>query len=327
MRTLMYSEALREAMQEEMRKDRNVLLIGEDVGQGYRGAFGVSAGLYDEFGSKQIIDTPICENAIIGCAIGTALLGMKPIAEIMFEDFLAVCFDPIVNHAAKIKFMSGDQYSAGIVIRTPGGSGGGTGPHHSQCLEALFMHIPGLVIAMPSNGYDAKGLLKTAINSPEPVLFFEHKKLYKTKSEVPETEYAVEFGQGRIVREGKDMTVVAISNMVKVVEEAADELKTRYGYELEIIDPRTIVPLDLDLIGESLKKTNKAFVVEEGVLRGGVGSEISARIHEQYFDELDFPVTRIASRNIPIPMSPLMEQSVIPNKDRIVSEICALVGI
>lgn len=327
MRTIMYSEAIREAIQEEMRKDKKVLLIGEDVAQGYRGAFGVSKGLYEEFGEKQIIDTPICENAIIGCAIGSALLGMKPIAEIMFEDFIAVCFDPIVNHAAKIKFMSGDQYDVGIVIRTPGGSGGGTGPHHSQCLEALFMHIPGLLVAMPSNAYDVKGLLKTAINCVDPVLFFEHKKLYKTTDEVPESEYTIPFGQGNIVREGKDMTVVAISNMVKIAEEAADELKNTHNFELEIIDPRTIVPLDLDLIGESLKKTNKAMVVEEGVLRGGVGSEISARIHEAYFDELDFPVTRIASRNIPIPMSPLMEKSVIPNKERIIREICSLVGL
>ena len=189
------------------------------------------------------------------------------------------------------------------------------------------MHIPGLFVAMPSNAYDAKGLLKTAISCPDPVLFFEHKKLYKTKGEVPETEYTVPFGQGRVVREGKDMTLIAISNMVKIAEEAADELKTKYSFELEIIDPRTIVPLDLDLIGESLKKTNKAVVVEEGVLRGGVGSEISARIHEQYFDELDYPVTCIASRNIPIPMTPVMEKSVIPNKERIVQEICTLVGL
>ncbi len=327
MRTIMYSEAIREAMQEEMRKDKKVFLIGEDVAQGYRGAFGVSKGLYEEFGAKQVIDTPICENAIIGSAIGSALLGMKPIAEIMFEDFITVCFDQIVNHAAKIKFMSGEQYDVGIVIRTPGGSGGGTGPHHSQCLEAIFMHIPGLLVVMPSNAYDAKGLLKTAIHCSDPVLFFEHKKLYKTKSEVPTAEYTVPFGQGRVVREGQDMTVVAISHMVNVAEEAADELKKHHNFELEIIDPRTIVPLDLELIGESLQKTNKAVVLEEGVLRGGVGSEISARIHETYFDELDYPVTCIASRNIPIPMTPIMEKSVIPNKDRIVQEICNLVGL
>ncbi len=327
MRTIMYSEALREAMQEEMRKDKNVFLIGEDVAQGYRGAFGVSKGLYEEFGAKQVIDTPICENAILGSAIGSALLGMKPIAEIMFEDFIAVCFDPIINHAAKIKFMSGEQYSVGIVIRTPGGSGGGTGPHHSQCLEALFMHIPGLLVAMPSNAYDAKGLLKTAISSSDPVLFFEHKKLYKTKNDVPESEYTIPFGQGRIVREGKDLTLIAISNMVNIAEKVADELKAEYNFELEIIDPRTIVPLDLDLIGESVKKTNKAVTLEEGALRGGVGSEISARIHEKYFDELDYPVTCIASRNIPIPMTPVMEKSVIPNKERIIREICSLVGL
>ena len=327
MRTIMYSEAIREAMREEMRKNRQVLLIGEEVGQGYGGAFGVSKGLFDEFGPQQVIDTPICESAIIGCAIGASMLGMKPIAEIMFEDFIAVPFDQVINQAAKIKFMSGEQYRASIVIRTPGGCGGGTGPHHSQCLEALFMHIPGLMIAMPANAYDAKGLLKTALHLDDPVLFFEHKKLYKVKGEVPEEEYTVPFGQGKIVRPGKDLTVVALSYMVKVAEEAAVELQERYQFELEIIDPRTIVPLDLALITESVAKTHKAAVIEEGVLRAGVGAEIAAQIQAQAFDELDFPILRIASRNTPIPMTPLMEQSVIPNKARIVAEICQLVGL
>jgi pyruvate/2-oxoglutarate/acetoin dehydrogenase E1 component len=327
MRTIMYSDALREAMREEMRKDPRVILIGEDVGQGYAGAFGVSKGLFEEFGAKQILDTPICESTIIGCALGAAMVGMKPIAEIMFEDFIAMGFDQIVNQAAKLKFMSGEQYRANLVIRTPGGSGGGTGPHHSQCWEALFMHIPGLIIVMPSNAYDAKGLLKTAINTPEPVLFFEHKKLYKTKGEVPAEEYTVPFGKGRVVREGKDLTVIAISHMVKVAEEAAEELKKQHDFELEILDPRTIAPLDLALIGESINKTNKAVVLEEGVLRGGVGAEIASQIHEHYFDDLDFPVTRIASRNLPIPMTPLMEKSVIPSKERIIQDIRTLVGL
>jgi pyruvate/2-oxoglutarate/acetoin dehydrogenase E1 component len=326
-REITYAEAIREAMQEEMRNDPDVFLIGEDVGQGYRGTFGVSTGMYEEFGPQRIIDTPICENSIVGCAVGASLMGMKPIAEIMFEDFVAVCFDQIVNEAAKINFMSGGQFSASIVIRAPGGSAGGTGPHHSQCLESLFMHIPGLLLAIPSNAYDAKGLLKTAIRSPEPVLFFEHKKLYKTKQEIPEGQYDIPFGKGRIVREGSDLTLVAFSYMVKVAEEAAAELAENHGFKVEIVDPRTIVPLDLDLIGSSIEKTSKAVILEEGVLRGGVGSEISARIMEEYFDYLDFPVKRIASRNLPIPMTPLMEEAVLPGKERILREICDLVGL
>jgi len=210
-RELTYAGALREAMREEMKKDKDVFLIGEDVGQGYRGCFAVSTGLYEEFGPDQIIDTPISENTILGCGIGASLLGMKPIVEMMFEDFVAVAFDGILNQAAKVRMMSANQYKLNLVLRLPGGSKTGTGPHHSQCLESIFMSIPGIKIVCPATPYDAKGLLKEAINHEDPVIFFEHKKLYSMKGFVPEEEYKIPFGKARIVREGKDLTVIAVS--------------------------------------------------------------------------------------------------------------------
>jgi len=313
MREITYNEAIREAS--------NVILIGEDVGEGYKGCFGVSTGLFEEFGKNQIIDTPISENCIMGAGIGTALLGMKPIVEMMFSDFISVCFDGIFNQAAKVRFMSGEQYSLNMVVRLPGGSGGGTGPHHSQCLESIFLSIPGIKIANPSNAYDAKGLLKTAISSGDPVLFFEHKKLYKQKYIVPKEEYTIPFGEGRIVKEGKDLTIVAISYMVSVAVEVAKELKDEKGLDIEIIDPRTIIPLDTGIISDSVKKTSRLVTLEEGAQRGGVGSEIVALINEKCFDYLDSPMKRIASKNTPIPMSLPLEKQIIPNKNSIKREI------
>lgn len=322
MGAIKYSDALREAIREEMIKDENVILIGEEVGQGYRGCFGVSTGLYEEFGPDRIIDTPISENSIMGLGIGTALMGMKPIVEIMFSDFVAVCFDGVLNQISKIKFMSGDQFSnLNFVLRLPGGAGNGTGPHHSQCLESIFMSIPGLDIAIPSNAYDAKGLLKSSINRGNPVVFFEHKKLYKTEGNVPEKEYSIPFGKGVVVRDGKDLTIVATSYMVKVAEEVADEMKRDSGIEIEIIDPRTLVPLDVEIIGNSVKKTSKLLVLEEGNERSGVAAEISYRVNEEYSDYLDYPIKRIGSKNSPIPMTPNLEKVIIPNKDSVVSEI------
>jgi pyruvate dehydrogenase E1 component beta subunit len=322
MGAIKYSDALREAIREEMIKDENVILIGEEVGQGYRGCFGVSTGLYEEFGPDRIIDTPISENSIMGLGIGTALMGMKPIVEIMFSDFVAVCFDGVLNQISKIKFMSGDQFSnLNFVLRLPGGAGNGTGPHHSQCLESIFMSIPGLDIAVPSNTYDAKGLLKSSINRGNPVVFFEHKKLYKTEGNVPEKEYSIPFGKGVVVRDGKDLTIVATSYMVKVAEEVADEMKRNSGIEIEIIDPRTLVPLDIEIIGNSVKKTSKLLVLEEGNERSGVAAEISYRVNEEYSDYLDYPIKRIGSKNSPIPMTPNLEKVIIPNKDSVVSEI------
>lgn len=326
MREITYNEALREAMAEEMRKDSNVILIGEDVGEGYRGCFGVSTGLFEEFGKDQIIDTPISENSIMGAGIGTALLGMKPIVEMMFSDFVSVCFDGVFNQAAKVRFMSGEQYTLNMVIRLPGGSGGGTGPHHSQCLESIFFSIPGIKIANPSNAYDAKGLLKTAISSNDPVLFFEHKKLYKQSYIVPEEEYTIPFGKGRIVKEGKDLTIIAISYMVSIAMEVAEELKDEKGLDIEIIDPRTIIPLDTSIISDSVKKTSRLITLEEGPQRGGIGSEIVSIINEKCFDYLDSPMRRIASKNSPIPMSVPLEEQIIPNKNSIKKEILEYLG-
>lgn len=325
MKEMTYAEALREAIREEMKKDKDVILIGEDVGQGYAGVFGVSHGLYEEFGPNQIIDTPIAENTILGSGIGAALLGMKPIVEMMFSDFIAVCFDGILNQAAKVKFMSKDQYSLNLIVRLPGGAGAGTGPHHSQCLESVFLSIPGIKIVLPSNAYDAKGLLKTCINLGEPVLFFEHKKLYKTKADIPEEEYAIPLGKGKIVKEGKDITLVAFSYMVEVAIAASEELLNKYGIDVEIIDPRTLVPLDIDTIAKSVKKTARLVTLEESVLRGGLGAEVTSIIAEKYMDYLDGPVKKIASKNMAIPMPPSLESAVIPDKERVVKEIRAFI--
>ncbi len=316
------AEALREAIREEMRKDKNVILIGQEIGKGYEGIFGVSTGLMGEFGPSQIVDTPIIENTMLGCGIGAALLGMKPIVEIMFADFSTVCFDGIVNQAAKIGYMSGDQYALNLVIRLPGGGGQGMGPHHSQCLESLFMGVPGLKLVAPSNAYDAKGLLKTCINLGEPVLFFENRKLYKMKSGVPEEEYTVPIGKGKIVREGRDLTLVAVSYMVKVAEKVAEDLKNQKGIEAEIIDLRTIVPLDEEIIAASIEKTSRVAILEEGHLRGSIGSEISAVIAEKYMDFLDHPIQRIGSKNVPIPASITLERAAIPNRESVYQDIC-----
>jgi pyruvate dehydrogenase E1 component beta subunit len=322
MREITVAEALREAIREEMRKDKGVILIGQEIGKGYEGIFGVSTGLMEEFGPSQIIDTPIIENTMLGCGIGAGLLGMKPIVEIMFSDFATVCFDGIVNQAAKIGYMSGDQYPLNLVIRLPGGGGYGMGPHHSQCLESIFMSVPGLTLVAPSNAYDAKGLLKTCINLGKPVLFFENRKLYKMKSAVPEEEYTVPIGKAAVVREGKDLTLVAVSYMVKVAEKAADDLKKNKGLEVEIVDPRTIVPLDEELIALSIEKTGKMAILEEGHLRGSVGSEISAIVAEKYMDCLDFPIQRIASKNVPMPASLTLERAAIPNQESVYQDIC-----
>ena len=321
MREITYSEALREAIRQAMLKDKAVIMIGEEIGQGYAGVFGVSSGLYDEFGPERIIDTPIAENSIMGAAIGTSMLGMKPVVEIMFADFVSVCFDGILNQAAKVRFMTNNQYSLNLVVRLPGGEGAGTGPHHSQCLESLFMTIPGLKIANPSNAYDAKGLLTTAINTDDPVLFFEHKKLYKTKCGVPQEEYSIPFGKGRVVREGADVTIVALSYMVTVATSAAEELSQGYGIEAEVIDPRTLVSLDTGIIAESVKKTSRLAVLEETYIRGGIGSEIGSIIAEKYMDFLDCPVKKIASKNVPIPMPASLSNEVIPGRERVVEEI------
>ena len=323
---LKYRDAIRITIEEELRRDKDLILIGEEIRDGYQGCFGVTKGMCKEFDPDRIIDTPISEASIIGAAMGASMLGLKTIAEIMFEDFITVCFDGIVNQAAKLKIISGDQFSLNMVIRTPGGSGG-LGIQHSQCLESIFMHFPGLYIAVPSNAYDAKGLLKTAINYGNPVLFFEHKRLYNMESEVPEEDYRIEFGKANLIKEGKDLTIVAFSYMVNVSKDAVIKVEKEYDVSIELIDPRTLVPMDYALIIESVKKTGRLMIVEEGVLRAGVGSEIAAEIQENCFDFLDSPVKRIASKNYLIPITPVMAESIVPDSELVQKEIKSILSL
>ena len=327
MSKLKYRDAIRETIAQELRKDPDLILIGEELRKGYQGCFGVTKGLCDEFDTSRIIDTPISEASIIGAAMGASMLGLKTIAEIMFEDFITVCFDGIVNQAAKLKALSGGQYTLNMVVRSPGGAGG-LGVQHSQCLESIFMHFPGLYIAIPSNAYDAKGLLKTAINYGNPVLFFEHQKLYNLESEVPDEEYSIEFGRANILKEGKDLTVVAFSYMSKAAGDAIEKIeKAHHDVSIELIDPRTLVPLDYETIISSVKKTGRLIIVEEGVLRSGVGSEIAAEIQERCFDYLDAPIKRIASKNYFISLSPSMAKDIVPNAESIKDEIMKYLSI
>jgi pyruvate dehydrogenase E1 component beta subunit len=326
MTNLKYRDAIRITIEEELRRDKDLILIGEDIREGYQGCFGVTKGLYKEFDSDRIIDFPISEASIIGAAMGASMLGLKTIAEIMFEDFVAVCFDGIVNQAAKLKVISGGQFSLNMVVRTPGGAGG-LGVQHSQCLESIFMHFPGLYIAIPSNAYDAKGLLKTAINYGDPVLFFEHQRLYNMESEVPEEDYKIEFGKANLVKEGKDLTIVAFSYMANVSKDAILKVEKEYNVSIELIDPRTLVPMDYALIIESVKKTGRLMVVEEGVLRAGVGSEIAAEIQESCFDYLDSPIKRIGSKNYLIPLTPTMAKSIVPDSELVQNEIKSILSL
>lgn len=326
MTNLKYRDAIRITIEEELRRDKDLILIGEDIREGYQGCFGVTKGLYKEFDSDRIIDFPISEASIIGAAMGASMLGLKTIAEIMFEDFIAVCFDGIVNQAAKLKVISGGQFSLNMVVRTPGGAGG-LGVQHSQCLESIFMHFPGLYIAIPSNAYDAKGLLKTAINYGDPVLFFEHQRLYNMESEVPEEDYKIEFGKANLVKKGKDLTIVAFSYMANVSKDAILKVEKEYNVSIELIDPRTLVPMDYALIIESVKKTGRLMVVEEGVLRAGVGSEIAAEIQESCFDYLDSPIKRIGSKNYLIPLTPTMAKSIIPDSELVQNEIKSILSL
>jgi len=316
MRELTYVEALNQALREEMRRDERVFLIGEDIGSYWEGAFAVSKGLAKEFGTERVRDTPISESCIIGVAVGAAMTGMKPIAEIMFGDLIALAMDQIANQAAKIHYMFGGQLKVPMVMRTPFGAGRSIAAHHSQSLEAWLMHTPGLKVAVPSTAYDAKGLLKTAIRGEDPVMFCEHKICYTTKSSIPDEEYLIPFGEADIKKEGEDLTIFATFYMVHQSLKAADHLAKK-GIEVEIIDPRTLVPLDKEKIIESVKKTGRLLIVEEDPLTCGVGAEIAAIVAEEAFDYLESPIKRIAEPDTPIPFSPILENYVIPN-DRVI---------
>ncbi|MCA9898372.1 MAG: alpha-ketoacid dehydrogenase subunit beta [Ardenticatenaceae bacterium] len=325
MRELTYMEALREALQQKMAADERVFMLGEDIGV-YGGAFGVSAGLIDQFGAERIIDTPISEAAIAGACVGAAITGMRPVGEIQFMDFVTLSMEQLVLQAAKIRFMFGGKATVPMVLRMPGGSGTGAAAQHSETLENWFVHVPGLKVVMPSSPYDAKGLLLAAIDDDNPVIFVEHKLLYRTKGHVPEEMYKVPLSQSNVVREGKDLTVVATSIMVNRTLEAA-EILAQEGIELEVVDPRTLNPLDEGPIVESVKKTGKALVVHEAVKTGGFGGELVSRIVEsEAFGYLDAPVRRLAGLDIPIPYNRNLEHHTVPQVDKIVEEARKLVS-
>lgn len=328
MRELTYLEAIREAMQQKMREDDDVYLIGEDIAQ-YGGAFGVTVGMVEEFGRERIRNTPISEAAIIGVATGSAVTGMRPIAEIMFSDFMTIAMDQIANQAAKIRYMFGGKASVPLVIRTAGGGGTGAAAQHSQSLQALVAHIPGLKVIMPSNPYDAKGLLIASINDNNPVIFLEHKLLYKNKKymqHVPEEVYEIPLGKGEIKRKGKDISIVATAFMVHQSLETAEILQKEKGIDCEVVDLRTIRPLDIDLVINSVKKTGKLLCVEEAPVFGGFMGEVSAQVTEKAFDWLDAPIVRVAGRNCPVPYSPVLEQEMIPGIERIKAGILELLN-
>ncbi len=311
MRTITYSQAIYETMREEMARDPNVILIGEDVGT-FGGVWGVSSDLMKLFGEDRVRDTPISETAIIGAALGAAMMGLRPIAEIMFGDFLPVAGDQLVNQLAKARYMSGGKAKVPVTVRVTTGAPGSAAAQHSQSPEGWYMNVPGLKIAVPATPADAKGLLRTAIRGEDPVLFFEHKMLYATKGEVPEDpDFAVPFGQAAIRREGHDVTIVAIGGMLPKALEAADML-AREGIAAEIVDPRTLVPLDKATIIASVHKTGRVVIVHEAHKRLGPGAEIAAMLAEEAIGYLDGPIVRVAAKNVPLPYSPELENFVLP---------------
>jgi pyruvate/2-oxoglutarate/acetoin dehydrogenase E1 component len=324
MSEISYSQALRDALREEMQRDPAVFLIGEDIGV-HGGAFGVTRGLLDEFGPQRVVSTPISEAAIAGAAVGAAVVGCRPVAEIMYMDFMTIAMDQIVNQAAKMRYMFGGKARLPLVIRAPSGAGRGQAAQHMQSLEAWFVHVPGLKVVMPSTPYDAKGLLTSSIRDDNPVIFIENKLLYATRGQVPDGEVLVPLGQAEIKRPGRDATVVATSRMVSLALGAADRL-AKDGIEVEVIDPRTLVPLDIETIIRSVKRTHHALIVHEACERGGVGAEIVAQIQERAFEWLDAPVKRVANPNVPIPFAETLEALAIPDETRIAGAVRQLVG-
>jgi pyruvate dehydrogenase E1 component beta subunit len=318
-RTLTYAEALREALRQAMQSDPSVFLLGEDIGV-YGGAFGVTAGLIDEFGAERVRDTPISEATIAGACAGAALTGMHPVGEIQFMDFVTLSMEQLVLQAAKLRFMFGGKASVPMMLRMPAGSGTGAAAQHSESLESLFVHIPGLKVVMPSSPYDAKGLLLSSIYDGNPVIFVEHKLLYKTSGPVPEEMYRVPLSQTNLVRQGNDITIVATSIMVPRALEAANTL-SQEGIEVEILDPRTLSPLDDKPIIESVVKTGRALIVHEAVQTGGFGAEVAARITaSRAFDYLEAPVRRLAGLDIPIPYNRGLERNAVPQVEDILAE-------
>jgi pyruvate dehydrogenase E1 component subunit beta len=322
MAALRMREALRDALAEEMRRDESVLVMGEDVGV-FQGAFKVTEGLLDEFGEKRVRDTPISENTIVGAGVGAAMAGLRPVVELMTVNFSLLAMDQIVNHMAAIPYMFNGQVRVPIVVRMPGGGGHQLGPTHSHSLEALFLHIPGLLVAAPSTPADGKGLLKAAIRDDNPVIFIEHETLYGSRGEVPDHEGVLNFGEAAVRRAGTDVTIVGILRMADVAQRAAKTLANEHHVEAEVIDPRTLRPLDLDTILRSVRKTNRCVVVEEGWPHGGVGANIAALVAEQAFDDLDAPPQRVTGADVPMPYAKRLEQAAIPHSEHVVSAALA----
>ena len=325
MTELRYREALGRALREELLRDPNVFLMGEDIGV-FDGAFKVTEGLLDEFGERRVRDTPISENSIVGMGVGSAMLGLRPVVELMTINFSLLAMDQIINHAAHIRYMFGGSVSVPMVIRMPQGAGNQLGPTHSHCFEALYMHVPGLLVAVPSTPADAMGLLKSAIRDDNPVVFIEHETLYGERGEVPDNEHLVPFGEAAVRRQGSDLTIVGISRMARTAEKAAALLAGEHGIEAEVIDPRTLRPLDLGTILTSVHKTNRLLVVEEGWPHGGVGANIAALVQEHGFDDLDAPVMRVTGADIPMPYAKALEKLAFPDQQQVVDAAVRLVG-
>ena len=311
MSEIFYSQAICDALREELARDESVLLLGEDIA-GYGGAFRVTRGLVEEFGPERVRNTPISENSIVGVAVGAAMLGARPVVEIMFMDFITLAIDQLLNHAAKFRFVFGEQVRLPIVIRTPSGGRRGYGPTHSQSLESLFISMPGIKIAAPSTPHDAKGMLKSAIRDDNPVLFVENKSLYGTRGEVPDEDYTVPLDGAKVIREGSHVTVISYSQMVHECLKAA-QLLEREGVSAEVIDLRTLNPLDMETLCQSLEKTGRAVLAEEGHRTGGVCAEIGFRLFEKLYYYLDAPIKRVAALDVPVPASPVLEKYVLPD--------------
>lgn len=325
MKKMSVSHAIREGMHEEMLRDENVIMVGEDLGT-MGSPFAITLGFLDEFGPNRVIETPISESGFTGMAVGAAMRGIRPVVELMYVDFISVAMDPVMNQAAKMRYMTGGQVQVPMVVRAPMGSGRRNAGQHSQCLETLFTHIPGLKVVCPSTAADAKGLIKSAIRDNDPVVFLEHKLLYAMKGDVPEEEYVIPLGQADVKREGKDVTIITWSRQVFFALEAAKELE-KEGIDVEVLDLRTLVPLDWEAIKKSVSKTHNVVVVQEGVKRSGFAGEISAQIMEELFDELDAPVERVAALNTVAPFSPTLEDAFFPHVEDIVKAVKKVVNV
>ena len=312
-------EAISQALWEEMERDENIFIMGEEVGV-WGGTYAVTKGFYDHFGAKRVKDTPIAEAAIIGAAIGAAMNGLRPVAELMTINFAFAAMDHIVNEAAKLRYMFGGQFTIPMVIRTPGGGGRQLGATHSQTPDAIFAHFPGLKVVAPGTPEDAKGMLKSAIRSDDPILFIEHATLYQVRGEVPDEDYTVPLDKARLHRPGADVTLVTYSKMLEKSDQAAEEL-AKQGIEAEIVDLRCLRPLDMDPVIESFKKTNRAVIVEEGWRSYGVGSEVASRIYEQAFDYVDAPIQRVAQKEVPLPYNRDLEQMALPQVEDIIQAV------